>query len=505
VVVTNHFAVVPGQYRYGSKKLCGALTRPILLLCLRRKPDSRASGKFAKSTMKLRMLVYGLVSMASLYGQRRFSWQNACFNNLSAPYCAGRDFAIKPTKNGAAATPGTYMAPSPSIDAAGIDWRFADPSADALAVLDCRKLSASPVARGLIDRLGAAQGLSQADVQNIVRGLSSVDQVALSVRDNRIVLMAVGRARDTILPAPQAGWKSISLAGNELLIGHAEAVDQAAQRILSASPLGELAGMAQQRQGNSDFWAAGSVKVSSQEAVAAGVKRFSLTASMQDRLTGDTAFEFNAAPDANAIQPWMNTLGDARIEGSIVHAGISMDANETRQNFDKIAVSPLGQRLAVLIKSARDLPVRDSATTVHTKPVIYGLEDGAKEVSQYTPSPSAVTPPSSERPAIPPASSASSKWTWVIQSVAVEEQSKTKYSSFYYEAATDRSVEKPLTLPAGAAIVGVFPDDCMFSVSNELGKSITFRNEAEAKAKGLEPGSWSVSPLKCSGVAVFLK
>jgi hypothetical protein len=66
-------------------------------------------------------------------------------------------------------------------------------------------------------------------------------------------------------------------------------------------------------------------------------------------------------------------------------------------------------------------------------------------------------------------------------------------------------VEEPLTLPAGAAIVGVFPDDCAFSVRDELGHSFTFRNEDEAKAKRLGPGTWSVYPLKCGGVNVFLK
>jgi hypothetical protein len=73
-------------------------------------------------------------------------------------------------------------------------------------------------------------------------------------------------------------------------------------------------------------------------------------------------------------------------------------------------------------------------------------------------------------------------WRWTIQSVVVGRGSTRKYVSYYYEAATDRSVEKPLTLPAGAEIVGIFPNNCMFSVRDELGHSFTFRNEEEAKA-----------------------
>src|ERR1700730_8855575 len=101
--------------------------------------------------VKIRILAFGLAAAASLYGQYRhhhFSWQEACYKNPGAPYCAGNDFAIKPSKD-APPPRNTYSITDPSrstIDAAGIDWRFADPAADALAVLNCRKLSASPLA-----------------------------------------------------------------------------------------------------------------------------------------------------------------------------------------------------------------------------------------------------------------------------------------------------------------------------------------------------------------------
>jgi len=96
-------------------------------------------------------------------------------------------------------------------------------------------------------------------------------------------------------------------------------------------------------------------------------------------------------------------------------------------------------------------------------------------------------------------------YSWAIQSVVVGGGSAKKYSSFYYKAATNRSVKEPLSLPAGGEIVGVFPDDCAFSVQDQSGHSFTFRNEEEAKAKGLGPGTWSVSPLKCGGIVVYVK
>jgi hypothetical protein len=157
----------------------------------------------------------------------------------------------------------------------------------------------------------------------------------------------------------------------------------------SPTPLGELASLARQRLMDSDFWTIGSARLAGQDAVKAGVKRFSLTAEMRDRLTSDTAFEFDGVPDASAIQMWLKTLGDAKVEGNVVHARTSLEANETRQNSGEIAASLLGQRLGTLIKSARYLPTRESAMTAHTRPVIYGLDDGAREVQHYAPTASA--------------------------------------------------------------------------------------------------------------------
>lgn len=97
-------------------------------------------------------------------------------------------------------------------------------------------------------------------------------------------------------------------------------------------------------------------------------------------------------------------------------------------------------------------------------------------------------------------------YRWIIQSVATHgSKSGKKYSSFYYESSSGRSVEEPLSLPGGGEIVGVFPDDCTFAVQDQLGHSVTFRNEDEAKAHGLGPGIWSVYPLRCGGIAVYVK
>lgn len=66
-------------------------------------------------------------------------------------------------------------------------------------------------------------------------------------------------------------------------------------------------------------------------------------------------------------------------------------------------------------------------------------------------------------------------------------------------------MDKPLSLPAGAAIVGAFPEDCGFTERDESDVSLTFKSEKEAKSRDLGAGTWSFFPLKCRGVVVFLR
>ncbi len=335
--------------------------------------------------MKLPVLAFGLASAVCVYGQaygkdkKGFDFQEACFRNPSLPYCPQRDFVNKPAKGDANSKSGPLPAAPSTIDATGVDWRFADPSADWVAVLDGSKLSASSFSRGLIGLLGSNKGLTPAEQQNAFRALSGVSQVAVSAHDGALLMMVTGRAEGSVLPALDSGWKAVPLSESTVLIGPSAAVEGASQRLTANNAPGELASIAQQRPVTQAFWMTQSVKLAGGGAVSAGVKRFELTASMQDRLTSDTAFEFDAAPDVNAIGAWLKSLGDAKIDGNAVHVMISMDPDQTRQNVRQIASSPLGHGLGAIVSSARYLPVRDTATTVHTKPVIYGLAGGPKE------------------------------------------------------------------------------------------------------------------------------
>jgi hypothetical protein len=113
-----------------------------------------------------------------------------------------------------------------------------------------------------------------------------------------------------------------------------------------------------------------------------GVRRFSLSVSIRDRLSSDVAFEFDQPPGADALRTWQTTPGAATLEGNAIHFRMSMEPGDVQQKFAPIAASPLGQRLAALIKAAQYLPAGDSTVPKHTKPMIYGLDGGPKEVNQ---------------------------------------------------------------------------------------------------------------------------
>jgi hypothetical protein len=103
----------------------------------------------------IRKLVFGLLTAASLYGQGyghpRFNWQNYCFDHPAAPVCPSHEFYDKrPAPAKATPPPSVVTNPFPSpreaspslIVVGGIDWRFADPSADALVGFNFSALSA---------------------------------------------------------------------------------------------------------------------------------------------------------------------------------------------------------------------------------------------------------------------------------------------------------------------------------------------------------------------------
>jgi hypothetical protein len=334
----------------------------------------------------IRLLAFGVMFAASLYGQvstHKFSWQDACFDNPAAPFCMGHEDAIKRsarTKEAVARNAGTPRqgAPLPVVSG-GIDWRFADPLADALAGFNYKELSGSPLARRLVIQVAATEGIGEADITKKLDGLFGVRQVAISTHDSRIVAMITGvSAKD--LPVLEAGWKVASVSDDAILVGHSDAVDQALQRLAINEPLGESIRSAQERQLNSVFWAVGSGRFVGPQADSTKLQRFALALSVPNRFMSDAVFEFDGVPNADALSFWP-ALVDVAIKENVVHALTSSEGDEAQQRIGQMAGSPLGQHLAALLTSGRYLPVRDITVLKHTKPVIYGLDNGPRVVN----------------------------------------------------------------------------------------------------------------------------
>jgi hypothetical protein len=291
--------------------------------------------------VRIRWIALYVLCATCLFAQKkRFSWQDACFKNPTAPYCLGHEDAVKQPKHpkdqpdrrvvvNQTGSPGSQsMAPSVIVVGA-INWRFADSNAETLAGFNVSKLLESRWARRLIAEVAADQGLDEPEILRIFDRLSNVNHIGISLRGDQVVLMVTGGVADLAFPELDPGWKSVRAGASAILIGRADAVDQSLLRISSQSVLGELASMAEQRQAAAEVWATGA-----------------------------------DAPAVNALL----RLGDS-----------SVDDLESR--LKEIASSPIGQRLGILVKAARKLPGRD-AKTDRTRPVIYGLEGGPREVKQ---------------------------------------------------------------------------------------------------------------------------
>ncbi len=55
---------------------------------------------------------------------------------------------------------------------------------------------------------GANLGLKEADMEKMTRAFAGVQQVAISMRGNQILILVTGRSPEASLPALDQGWKA---------------------------------------------------------------------------------------------------------------------------------------------------------------------------------------------------------------------------------------------------------------------------------------------------------
>ncbi len=245
----------------------------------------------------------------------------------------------------------------PSVISVGaIDWRFADPAADALVSTSFSNLAPSPLAHFR-------------DVS--IRSQSRLEGSGHGEDDARLRRRTAGGDLDARQSDPHPGNRP--LAGSEpararsRLEGRAPAaqVDLAIERLNKDVPLPELARTAT-RLANGDLWAASNGN-------APGLKKVSVFASMRSRPTSDSVFEFVQPPDGNAIAALASGPGLVSVQGSTVHVKMSLDAENVQANVPDLATAPLGEYIGVLFRARRYILAGDPAKS-QPKPKIAGLD-----------------------------------------------------------------------------------------------------------------------------------
>jgi hypothetical protein len=89
----------------------------------------------------------------------------------------------------------------------------------------------SALARQLLLAIGSKQGLKEAVLQRVFEVLSGVDQIAVSLNNNRAVALLVGHVSEAMFPSPQPGMRAVQVSENALLFGQSSEVTDARQRM----------------------------------------------------------------------------------------------------------------------------------------------------------------------------------------------------------------------------------------------------------------------------------
>jgi hypothetical protein len=333
-----------------------------------------------------------------VFGQKQ-TWQDRCFNNPSAPYCQGRDFAVKPAakekapsgvirttfpsiQNGGPSYRGSGVPTTGIIDAvtSSMNWKFVDPSSDVLTGINVRALAGSELARRLIASLAAQADIQQAEVSKLFEKLSEVDRIIVSVRNTEVVAFVIGQVPDPIaqqgsMALPDAGLKAVQVSKNAMLVGHVNAVDQALARIAEQGPPSDLArlGETKMNQG-AEFWAVGRSSFVLPEAASAGAAWSTLTIWIRDAVTTEFAFDLAGPPSQAVLRDAQAKLGTFWVQGNTILTRTSLSGDQVTAEFSKMAAGPVGQQLSLLVAAAQFTPGRDP-NAPKRRPVIVGLDD----------------------------------------------------------------------------------------------------------------------------------
>ena len=196
------------------------------------------------------------------------------------------------------------------------------------------------------------------------------------------------------------------------------------------------------------------------------------------------------APPADVITHYQRQMRAANIDFKIQNDGIgvSIVASDARGSA-VVRIREDGNRSNVNVSYTLDAgPAQATAPLPTALPAVVQPQRGSAPAKRVATTPFKRVP-----------------YTWVMQSSILPGTSPRRYAAYYFEVPTGASVERPLDLPLGGTLVDVFPNDCVFSMEDQAGHRLTFRDAKEAVGRRLDAGSWSVFPVKCGGIDVFVR
>jgi hypothetical protein len=309
--------------------------------------------------------------------------------------------------------------PQPTVVTVGeADWRFADPSASLVGGVNVDSLLHSELVHKVLQELASKMGQG-AELLSTLAENSGISQIHFSVGEQAgkpaVLLLTYGALHDaTVAALTQQG--NVQMRRVDLmttLFGSGADLEQAARRLQATQPVLRPALLRQAKElaADSDVWVAGSIPQMKGVSMAMPFEELSLGLRMQHdvqltmnvnagspKKAQDLADQILKSPQADLAS--MGVSINATVNGSSVKVLFGMNGDRVRQAiteaFDKNAgpgisglariaglanaLSGPGLPTGLPAASSAAAPAAAPATSARQKAVIYGLDDGPREV-----------------------------------------------------------------------------------------------------------------------------
>lgn len=287
------------------------------------------------------------------------------------------------------------------------DWRFADPAAFAIGSINLEAMATSPLVQGIVEQVaqdipGGVEAFRTAFDKAI--GRSGVRRISLSVKEGvsepSVLILVTGRVNESDLAKLTQGKLEVRRLGLENVLLGSRTDLQAALRRLSV-PRSNVNGALQQEgkllAAANDIWFAGSLTgLSPLGAFKSPVKKLSFGLNLRQDIalnltvdTGDLKTALDLAQKAQESQTELpeGASFSTTVDGSVVRMSLGMEGDRFKtfvaEAWKGQVKSGLASELGKMLEHANlsaDGGQSGRTPAPKGKAVIYGLEDGPKEV-----------------------------------------------------------------------------------------------------------------------------